>query len=118
MFLRVDPSKPVALHEQIQAGIREAIVSGAVADGARLPAARALAESLDVNVHTVLRAYGDLRDEGLLELRRGRGAVVRAGDRARRRLAVAQLARELVEAGRAQGIGDEELLELVKEAQR
>jgi hypothetical protein len=31
---------------------------------------------------------------------------------------VAQLARELVEAGRAQGIGDEELLELVKEAQR
>jgi DNA-binding transcriptional regulator YhcF (GntR family) len=117
MLIRVDPSLPAALHEQIAAGIREAIAAGRVRDGERLPAARALAGSLDVNMHTVLRAYGDLRDAGLLELRRGRGAVVRAGDLERRRLAVARLARELVDAGRAHGIPDLEILALVKEAQ-
>jgi DNA-binding transcriptional regulator YhcF (GntR family) len=117
MLLRVDPSLPAALHEQVAAGIREAIAAGTVADGERLPAARVLAGSLDVNVHTVLRAYGDLRDAGLLELRRGRGAVVRASDLARRRLTVAKLAREFVDAGRAQGIPDTEILALVKEAQ-
>jgi DNA-binding transcriptional regulator YhcF (GntR family) len=117
MLLRVDPSQPTPLHEQIAAGIRQAIASGRVGDGERLPAARALAGSLDVNVPTVLRAYGDLRDAGLLELRRGRGAVVRAGDLERRRLAVARLARELVDAGRAQGLSDPDILALVKEAQ-
>ncbi len=29
-----------------------------------------------MNVHTVLHAYQDLRDEGLVDLRRGRGAVI------------------------------------------
>ena len=44
--------------------------------GDRLPAARDVAASLEINVHTVLRAYQLLREEGLVDLRRGRGAVV------------------------------------------
>ena len=42
----------------------------------KLPPASEVAAGLAVNKHTVLRAYQDLRDEGLVELRRGRGAVV------------------------------------------
>ena len=76
VLIRVDPTAPQALYEQLAAAIRGAIVRGEVVAGERLPGARELAESLGVNVHTVLRGYQDLRDQGLVELRRGRGAVV------------------------------------------
>ena len=46
--------------------------------GDRLPSAREVAEALDINLHTVLRAYQQLRDESLIDLRRGRGAMVSA----------------------------------------
>ncbi len=81
MYFSVDPASPLPLFEQLETGIRGQIIAGTIAAGERLPAARELAETLDINVHTVLRAYQDLRDEGFIELRRGRGAVV--ADRAR-----------------------------------
>lgn len=78
MLISVDSASAVPLFEQLAAAVRAQIVSGTVQAGKRLPAARDLAESLDVNVHTVLHAYQVLRDEGFLDLRRGRGAVVTA----------------------------------------
>ncbi|GEN79408.1 GntR family transcriptional regulator [Actinotalea fermentans] len=79
MLFRIDPSAPEPIYAQIAAQVRSAAARGEVGAGERLPAARDLAESLQVNLHTVLRAYQDLRDAGLIELRRGRGAVVSAG---------------------------------------
>jgi len=76
MLLRVDPGSSVPLFEQLAASVRADAARGAIRSGERLPAARDVAESLDINVHTVLRAYQLLRDEGLLDLRRGRGGIV------------------------------------------
>jgi GntR family transcriptional regulator len=76
MLLRIDPASAVPLFEQLAASVRYDASRGALRAGDRLPAARDVADSLDVNVHTVLRAYQTLRDEGLVDLRRGRGAVV------------------------------------------
>ena len=76
MLIRVDSSNSEPLFEQIAARVRHLASSGEAVAGERLPAARELAEALEVNVHTVLHAYQRLRDEGLIELRRGRGAIL------------------------------------------
>ena len=76
MFLSVDPSSVTPLFEQLVAGIREQVIDGSLTQGERLPAARDLADSLDVNVaHRAARLPGAAR-QGFLDLRRGRGAVV------------------------------------------
>lgn len=112
MLLNLDPNSGSPLYVQIAGAVRRAVADGEVRPGDRLPAARDLAKSLDVNMHTVLRAYSDLREEGFIELRRGRGAIVREGSlRAAR---VHDLVVDLAaEAGR-QGLSLEELVALLR----
>lgn len=117
MLIRVDPTSPVPLATQIAAQVRGQLADGSVRPGARLPAARDLAASLDVNMHTVLRAYAELRDEGLIELRRGRGAVVAEGANADR-ADLHERARDLVRRGRRIGLTIDDLLDLVRKADR
>lgn len=76
MLFRVDPASAVPLGDQIAACVRGALADGSANPGECLPAGRELADSLGANVHTVLRGYQRLREEGLIELRRGRGAVI------------------------------------------
>ncbi|MFB9956624.1 GntR family transcriptional regulator [Cellulomonas denverensis] len=78
MLFRIDPTLDEPLFAQLAGQVRAAVIRGELTPGTRLPAARELAASLEINLHTVLHAYQDLRDEGLIELRRGRGAVVSA----------------------------------------
>lgn len=66
---------------------------------------------LGVNANTVLRSLRLLRDEGLLEFRRGRGISV-AGTPERG--AVINQARELVELARRHGYSVDELVEIIK----
>lgn len=79
MLMRLDPASTVPIAEQVTVQVRQGIADGSIAVGERLPSARELAASLEINMHTVLRAYDSLRTAGLIELRRGRGAVVIAG---------------------------------------
>jgi len=116
MLLRIDPESDAPLFAQIADSVRADAAAGRVKPGERLPAARDIAAGLGVNVHTVLRAYQDLRDEGLVELRRGRGAVVTA-----QAASLSDLhndIRALVARARAAGLSADALAALVKETAR
>jgi DNA-binding transcriptional regulator YhcF (GntR family) len=112
MLLRLDEASTAPLFEQIAAGIRRSIAAGEVTQGEQLPAGRDLASALGVNVHTVLRAYAQLRDEGLIELRRRRGAVVQPGA-AGAHAALTELARSLLAEARRQGLSRAEVIALI-----
>jgi GntR family transcriptional regulator len=114
--VEIDPSSPVALHEQVAAAVRRAIADGEAAPGDRLPPARDLAAVLGVNANTVLRGLRTLRDEGLVEFRRGRGVTV--SGTGPERSAVVVKARELVALARRHGYRPEELAEIITHVSR
>ena len=110
--VKIDKTDPTDLYEQVAGEIRRAIADGEAKPGERLPLAKDIAAILGVNTHTVLRALRMLRDEGLLEFRRGRGITV-AGTPERG--AVIQRAKELVEFARHHGYRLDELVEIIED---
>ncbi|MGP4017942.1 GntR family transcriptional regulator [Saccharopolyspora sp. 5N708] len=103
------------LHEQAADAIRRAIAAGEVEPGDRLPPARDLAVALEINANTVLRALRELRAEGLLEFRRGRGVtVLRRPDP---KAGLQQRLRELLAEAERHGYRPDEVIEWIKEAE-
>ena len=106
----VDRANPTYLHEQVAAEIRRAIADGEAKPGERIPQAKDLAAVLGVNTNTVLRALRVLRDEGLLEVGRGRAITV-AGTPERG--AVVTKMKEILEFGRRYGYQRDELIAIL-----
>jgi GntR family transcriptional regulator len=112
-FSAVDRSDPTLLHEQVAGEIRRAISNGEAKPGERIPQARDLATVLGVNTNTVLRALRLLRDEGLLEMGRGRAITVTGTpDQG----AVIAKVKELVDLGRHHGYRRDELIAMIQRA--
>lgn len=109
---KVDPSDPTPLYLQVAAEIRRAIADGEAVPGDRLPLARDLATVLEVNTNTVLRALRTLRDEGLLDFRRGRGITVTGTPQ---RGGLLRRVNELVDYARSNGYRREELITMINQ---
>lgn len=110
--VKVNRDEQTDLHEQVAAEIRRAIAEGEAKPGQRLPPAKDLAAVLGVNPNTALRALRQLRDEGLLEFRRGRGVTV-AGTAEQG--AVVVRAKELVRFARQHGYQVDELVRIIED---
>ena len=74
MHLQLDNNGPK--HEQLARSLRQAIRSGQLQSGSKLPSTRMLSENLGLSRNTVLRAYEQLRIERLGVMREGSGTYV------------------------------------------
>ncbi|MFJ8536297.1 aminotransferase class I/II-fold pyridoxal phosphate-dependent enzyme [Streptomyces sp. NPDC093591] len=77
--LHLEPSGP-GLRRGLTDALREAVRTGRLAPGTRLPSSRSLAADLGIARNTVAEAYADLVAEGWLTARQGSGT--RVADRA------------------------------------
>ena len=108
--VKIDRQDPTELHRQVAAEIRRAIADGEAKPGERLPPAKDLAAVLGVHTNTVLRALRDLRDEGLLEFRRGRGITVSGTPE---QSALISQAKDLISLARKHGYQVDELVQII-----
>lgn len=108
------------IYEQVCDGLRRLIVSGAIADGDKLPSVRALATQLAINPNTIQRAYNELETSGYCCSVPGKGCFAvhtyRAQDDARR-LSLEQQLRELLQELRAMGVSEENIQALCREGE-
>lgn len=115
MLFTVEASSPVSIAHQLAAQVRASVAGGGLAPGERLPPARDLAQALHVNMHTVLRAYAQLRDEGVIDMRQGRGAFVRP-DAGAGLINITELAGQLVREARKLGMSQPDIIHLIDRA--
>lgn len=66
------------LYVQVARALRQAVVCGRVPDGSRIPPSRELALQTGLSRTTIVAAYRQLEEEGILEARVGDGSYVRA----------------------------------------
>jgi GntR family transcriptional regulator len=109
----IDHASREGLQDQITTCVRRGVASGELPVGEQLPPAAELAAALSVDRNTVLAAYRQLRDEGMLEFRRGRGVRVMSAGPASS--FVTEAARQLIATAGAHGIGKNELVRIIKE---
>ena len=76
MILEIDFNSSEAIYIQLRNQIVVAIAQERLKQGQSLPSVRQMADILGVNMHTVNKAYGIIRQEGYLTLDRRRGAVI------------------------------------------
>lgn len=114
----VDHNGGLPVWVQVKNRIAYLIGTGEFSAGDRLPTVRALALDLDISYNTVNRAYMDLERDGYIATRKGRGTFV--ADRVDAHEAeavkgVRLLADEMIRAALGAGMGEEDIIDLVKE---
>lgn len=76
MLIEIDFQSEEAIYLQLRNQIILGIASSVLREGDPLPSVRQLADEIGINMHTVNKAYGLLRQEGFVNIDRRRGAVV------------------------------------------
>lgn len=76
MIIELDFNSDKPIYTQLYEAIILAMASGEVTSGEPLPSVRNLASEIGINLHTVNKAYNQLRDEGYIIMDRRKGAII------------------------------------------
>lgn len=114
--ISIDLTSGVPPYEQIRGQVTALVAAGVLVEGERLPTVRDLAGDLAVATGTVQRAYRELEATGVVTSRRRLGTVVAQIPGARSMHGTRDLATRFVTEARAAGLGDEEVIDLVRGA--
>lgn len=76
MLIKIDFNSDEAIYMQLCNQIIMGIATSRIQEGDSLPSVRQMADNIGINMHTVNKAYAVLREEGIIQLDRRRGAVI------------------------------------------
>ena len=76
MYIELDFESETPIYEQLKNQIIIGIAKKQFQPGERLPSVRALASDIGINLHTVNKAYQQLKQDGFLLIHRQRGVVI------------------------------------------
>jgi DNA-binding transcriptional regulator YhcF (GntR family) len=121
--IRLDDSSEALIYQQIVEQIKEAVATGRIRPGERLPTVRRLADELDIAPGTVARAYSELETSGVVVTDGARGTFValagrRPGDAERPAVSVRELLRPVIVAAFHLGASADELRSGLEQAMK
>lgn len=76
MFIEINFESKKPIYTQLVEQIIAGIAKGKLQPGERLPSVRNMAEDIGINMHTVNKAYQELRDREFILIHRQRGVVI------------------------------------------
>lgn len=115
LLITVDHNSKDPPYKQIYDQVVSHISSGELRIGDAIPPSRVLAGTLDVNFHTVNKAYQLLRENGIILLSRNRRYIVAEGNRDERSMSsFLEKEQEIINDAIARGFNEEEIMGAVK----
>lgn len=119
MFIKLDFESEEPIYTQLVHQIIEGIAGGELKPGNRLPSVRSLASDIGINLHTVNKAYQQLKQSGFIQIHRQRGVIVNPdgipeADESYRETISASL-KPFIAESICRGMDEEEFLNICKE---
>jgi len=119
MYIVLDNQSGEAFYRQIVEQVKYLVASGQVKPGEKLPSIRELAGQLSINPRTVVKAYEQLRSEGLAVMRQGQGVFVTenraVSPSGLRQSQIEEMAKRMFAEGRRIGASKEEIMNIIKQ---
>lgn len=115
MLIEIEFNGDVPIYLQIRNKILEAIAKGELKEGDSLPSVRQMSGMIDVNLHTINKAYNLLKSEGYLQVDKRVGVIVKINkpndfiDEFNEKINL------ILAEGKVMGLKEEEIIKIVKE---